>query len=185
MIGKNAAEKPLRTKKKGGNRVLTPEELFRLKLQGRANKWNGDWAEELAAEALRRLGFQCVEPIQTGFQVVRSGGRITGAFPMTKVSGDIKAIAPGGRSVHCEVKYQPDPYQNLRWSMFTRKRKSHQIKALNDTVAAGGIGLVVWVRGYTEACVLQWPIAGFCPGKGLSWEQACSATVEIGKGENR
>ncbi|MEE9905534.1 MAG: hypothetical protein K4305_08950 [Chlorobium sp.] len=165
----------------GGNKLPDPERVIR----GRRNRQQGAWAEELAAEALRRLGFQCVEPIHTGFQVVRSGGRITGAFPMEKVSGDIKAIAPGGRSVHCEVKYQPDPYQNLTWSMFTRKRKSHQIKALNDTVDAGGIGLVVWVRGYTEVCVLQWPIDGFGPGKGITWEQACDAMVEIGKGDNR
>jgi hypothetical protein len=153
--------------------------------RGKRNKRNGDWAEELAAEALRRLGFKCVEPIQTGFKVVRSGERIIGAYPLEKVSGDIKAIAPGGRAVHCEVKYQPDPYQNLQWSMFTRKGKSHQIKALNDTVAAGGIALVVWVRGYTEVCVLQWPIPGFEKGKGISWEQACALKVEIGEEDSR
>ncbi len=179
MIGRNAAERPVKPMKRRMKRELTPMEKFQQKVRGRVNKRNGDWGEELAAEALRRLGFLCVEPIQTGFQIVRSGERITGAFPLEKVSGDIKAIAPGGRAVHCEVKCTGKD-ANLIWSVFTRKRKDHQIKALNATVAAGGIGLVVWVKSPIDVCVLQWPIPGFCPGKGLSWEQACTLELDFG-----
>jgi hypothetical protein len=139
-------------------------------IQGKRNKRNGDFAEALAVEALRRAGFRCVEPIRTGWIIKRHGVQIVGAVPLDKVSGDIKAIAPGGRAVHCEVKYVPDG--NLCWSVFTRKGKDHQIRCLNETVEAGGLGLVVWIRSAGQVFLLRWPIPGFIPGKGLTWREA-------------
>lgn len=150
--------------------IITSDYMKSKKEQGAVNKRNGDAAETIAVMAMRRAGFLCVEPMRTGWIIRRHGLQIVGAVPAEKVSGDIKAIAPGGRAVHCEVKYVPEG--NLVWSLFTRKGKDHQIRFLNETVGAGGIGLVVWVRSGGQVFLLPWPIAGFKPGVGLTWREA-------------
>ncbi len=71
----------------------------------RRNRKAGYSSEEAAAAQLRAMGFHMVEPIQTGWRVVRDRhGHIVKAFPLEKVSGDIRAVAPGGKSVLVEVK---------------------------------------------------------------------------------
>ncbi len=127
----------------------------------RRNRKAGYSSEEAAAAQLRAMGFRMVEPIQTGWRVVRDRhGRIVNAFPLEKVSGDIRAVAPGGRSVLVEVKERD---RNLRWSDF----QPHQREALDEHAALGGLSLVVWLhRGHFY--VLPWPIPGFGPRKSIS-----------------
>ena len=136
----------------------------------RRNRKAGYSSEKAAAAQLRAMGFRMVEPIQTGWRVVRDRhGRIINAFPLEKVSGDIRAVAPGGRSVLVEVK---ERNRNLRWSDF----QPHQREALDEHAALGGLSLVAWLyRGHFY--VLPWPIPGFGPRKSISSEQGEQLTM--------
>ncbi len=136
----------------------------------RRNRKAGYSSEEAAAAQLRAMGFRMVEPIQTGWRVVRDRqGRIVRAFPLEKVSGDIRAVAPGGRSVLVEVKERD---RNLRWSDF----EPHQRQALDEHAALGGLSLVVWLY-QGQFYVLHWPISDFGPRKSISPERGEQLTM--------
>ena len=104
------------------------------------NRKKGAKAEDVAAEALRAAGYACVEPIETGWTIIRKYNPvkktsvIASAFPKKKVSGDIKAIQPGsGRMVHVEVKSY---LGNLAFSVLA----DHQVEALDRVNNYGEIG---------------------------------------------
>lgn len=148
---------------------MTEFRKYEKSAQNSRNRKKGAKAEHIAALALERAGFMCIEPIETGWTIIRKYNPakkesvIVSAFPKKKVSGDLKAIEKGtGRAVHVEVKAYPN---NLRYSVLA----DHQIDALNRVVAAGAIGILAWVRGF-ECRLYQWPIPGYCKGKSLKWE---------------
>lgn len=132
------------------------------------NRKRGAKAENIAAEAMFLAGYVCIEPIETGWVIIRKYQPATkktvivSAFPKKKVSGDLKAIEPRtGRAVHAEVKSRPG---NLQYSAL----EDHQVAALDNVVDAGGIGLLIWVRGM-DCRIYKWPVNGFGPGKSLKW----------------
>jgi hypothetical protein len=56
---------------------------------------------------------------------------------------------------------------NLRWSDF----REHQPGKLTEHAELGGLSLVVWVHS-SGVYTLEWPIADFGPGEGLTPERA-------------
>lgn len=137
--------------------------------RNRRNTKIGKRGQNIAMEALAAAGYVCIEPIETGWVIVRrynprtKKSVIVSAFPKEKVSGDIKAIDPAtGKAVHVEVKAVKG---NLRFSELDQ----HQVEALDTVVMAGAIAILAWVRG--SMCRLyRWPVDGFGPGKSLKWE---------------
>lgn len=95
----------------------------------------GAQAERTIQFLMSQMGFRFVEPIETGWRVQRIKGRITGATPIQKVSGDITAVTPHCRPVHVEVK---SIVGRKVGNKFVDDRLSasaidtHQRKALND-----------------------------------------------------
>lgn len=134
------------------------------RLRGRSNKLLGDAAEAIIAHRLKALGFQCIVRLETGWRVHRIGGRITGATPLAKVTGDFRAVAPGGRSVLVEVKRRPD---RIRYSDIER----HQAIALDEHYLANGLSLVAWVSNH-GVVVFDWSRVNLRPGQALTWDEA-------------
>lgn len=136
--------------------------------QGKRNHRNGDKAQDIGERVMRGLGFKFVERIETGFKVTRSGTRITGAFPCSKVSGDIRAVGHKGQAVLCEVKYRES---KLKWSDF----QAHQLEAMQAITDAGGAAFVVWVASFVpeRAYLLHWPFNCLKKGRAIN-EQECA-----------
>lgn len=116
--------------------------------------------QDVVEKALEARGFKMVESVNTPWRVIRKMGRIVGAFPLKKVSGDFRAITTGGVSVLVEVKSRDGG--SIPWSAF----EEHQREALSRHSALGGISIVATVR---EGVVhfYDWPIVGFGPGKSI------------------
>ena len=125
---------------------------------------NGEFSQNLVHQELRRRGYKLVEPVFSPWRVIRSGNRIVNAFPLTKVSGDFRAVGSGGRSVLVEVKGREEG--NLSFSVFA----PHQRAALDEHADAGGLTLIAWVRDIGIRW-FEWPIPGFKPGTSLKWNQ--------------
>lgn len=123
----------------------------------------GETGENMVHRTLIDCGFRLVEKVNTPWKVIWANKRVVSAFPVKKVSGDFRAVGPGGRSVLVEVKYREEG--NLRFSDF----QPHQHAALNEHADATAITMVAWVRG-AEIKFYDWPIPGFGPGKSLKWE---------------
>lgn len=133
-------------------------------IMGKRNVRQGMATEEIACMWLRRYGFLCIEPIETPWRIIRHGGRVVGATPEKKVSGDFTAIEPStGRHVHVEVKSRDR--DTLRFSDI----EAHQRQAMDEKVAAKALCLVLWVKSPAEVACYKWPIQGFGPGKSLKW----------------
>jgi hypothetical protein len=81
------------------------------------------------------------------------------------VSGDHRGLLPGGRSVLAETKTILD--RNLRYSDL----RQHQPGRLTCHAELGGLSLLVWVHS-SGVYVMQWPVAGFAPGKSIAPEIA-------------
>jgi len=146
-------------------------------LRGRRNRALGEHAQNLAQSTLERMGFAMVERVETPWRIHRNGlGRIISATPVAKVSGDLRAVAPDGRSVLAEVKMRDE---RLVFSDLDR----HQVAALDHHLRLRGVSLLVWVRLRPIAVdVLDWgtlraaefgPRASLVPG----CEQVRLATV--------
>lgn len=137
--------------------------------RGKRNMARGTTGQEVIGWRLRALGLLMVERVHTPWRVQRTPAkngqpsRITGATQMEKVSGDWRAVMPGGKSVLVEVK----AVDHLTFSEFA----DHQVKALNDHLAAGGLSLIGWVFTGGDA-VLVWPVPGFVPRTSLAIETA-------------
>lgn len=130
--------------------------------RGKRNRAQGANAEMLVRAELVRLGYRLVERVHTPWRIARDGkGKIVGATPVERVSGDFRAVSGDGRSVLVEAKSSPG---RLRWSQL----EAHQVRALNEHHEAGGISLLAWVDTETwEVKVWQWPIPGFGPRRSI------------------
>jgi len=125
----------------------------------------GKAAEAIVRNMLIAMGLRCVERIETGFKIGKGIG--TRRIPVSKVSGDFRAVVPGsGVSVLVEVKRRP---KCLRWSDL----EEHQRRALSEHDAVGGISLLAWVSSEGVA-IMQWPLPPHALRIGLSleWQQA-------------
>jgi hypothetical protein len=155
-----------------GVKVPTMTDEFKRYQQADRNRRNtkiGKKGQDIAMKTLAAAGYVCIEPIETGWTIIRKydprtkKSVIVSAFPKEKVSGDIKAIDPTtGKAVHVECKAVSG---NLKYS----ELDPHQVKALDMVVKSGAISILAWVRGF-DCKLYHWPIDGFGPGKGLRWE---------------
>jgi hypothetical protein len=101
----------------------------------------GAETEERVERALRARGFALVEKVEVPFGIRKN--KITGKperYGKRKVSGDFRAVGPGGLSVLVESKAYPG---HLKFSAF----EPHQIESLRAHHAAGGITEVAWTDG--------------------------------------
>lgn len=133
------------------------------RLKGRKNKILGDHAEKVVAYHLHRIGLLAVVRLETGWRVQRAGGKIVGATPLAKVSGDFRAVVSGGRSVLVEVKRRASV---LRVSDF----QPHSRAALAAHAEAGGLSLVAWVNDTHQVVVFCW--GALALAKSLAWDMA-------------
>ncbi|MCA9980330.1 MAG: hypothetical protein KDD89_05845, partial [Anaerolineales bacterium] len=79
-----------------------------MRSQQSKNRKDGNIGQMLTERELELRGVQMVEPIETGFGIVRGrGGKIVSAFPLEKVAGDFRGVLEGGRSVLVEAKTTP------------------------------------------------------------------------------
>lgn len=132
--------------------------------RGKAARSAGKVGEALTKAELIRNGYRFVERVHTPWKVVRrvenGRSRIVGAVPEEKVSGDFRAVAPGGRSVLVEAKF--DGKDRVLWSDL----EDHQIESLNDHRQAGGLSILSVVIG-GRAWLLEWPVPDFGPGRSI------------------
>jgi hypothetical protein len=140
-----------------------PSAVVLARLRGRKNKIIGDHAEKVVAYHLHRIGLLAIVRLETGWRVQRAGGKIIGATPLAKVSGDFRAVVPGGRSVLVEVKRRAGV---LRVSDF----QPHSREALAAHAEAGGLSLVAWVNDTHEVVVFCW--GALALAKSLAWDLA-------------
>jgi hypothetical protein len=127
----------------------------------------GSAGQNLAAATLIRMGIEMVEKIGTPVLLIPVGSG-KNVFRVTfgeKVSGDHRGILPGGRSVLAETKTILD--RNLHWSDL----REHQPDRLCRHAELGGLSLLVWVHD-SGVYVMQFPLEGFGPGKGVTRERA-------------
>lgn len=130
----------------------------------------GQAGEIAALYQLRYLGFVLIEAIETGWRVKRAGKKIIGATPLRKVSGDFKAMTPGGRTVIVEVKARPE---RLQYGDLER----HQVDALTSYHSHGGIALLIW-RHEKGIAVMRWPVFGFVAGTSISIDHATTLNLK-------
>lgn len=138
-------------------------------LQGKRNWRNGNTGQNIIEDRLRQLGVQMVETISVGWNVRFKPGtrQPVSAYPLKRVSGDIRGLIHGGRSVLAEVKRSDD-------RLIFSELYDHQVTSLNTHLAAGGLSLLgfVWQFDGGGCSVMVWPVAGFAPGKSISVPQA-------------
>lgn len=96
---------------------------------------NGAKAEELVEARLKARGFVLVEKVEVPFRINKATGQMSAR---KKVSGDFRAVGPGGLSVLIEVKHHEE---RLSHGAF----REHQLTALEEHHRAGGISEVAWV----------------------------------------
>lgn len=125
----------------------------------------GKHGQNLARSVLDGLGIECLEKIGTPIKAIPMG-KVRGQEVWQviwgeKVAGDHRGVLPGGRSVLIETKTIVE--RNLVWSDF----REHQPGKLSAHDNMGGLSLVVWVHS-PEVYVMEWPITGFGPGKGIT-----------------
>lgn len=140
----------------------------RSRASSKANK-KGQAGEDIATNALKRIGCLMVEEIGTPFKITNRktfGGRTwLQGFWKAKVAGDRRAVRRDGISILAETKTITEG--NLVWSNF----KEHQPDKL-DEHAQYAISLVVWVKSIDEVFIMRWPIPGFGPKKSITPQAA-------------
>lgn len=148
---------------------------FERRKRGRIATIDGEAAQNITMRLMREMGLMCVERIETGFKVISKGGKIIGARPAKKVSGDIRAIASNGQAVHVECKFRPN--DRLIWTDFEEHQPGH-LQAVTD---AGGLAFVSWVTSIHPPRLfwLKWPIPGFRKGKALTEIEAAKLPSEF------
>ena len=145
-----------------GGVLPTVESVRKSALQAKRQR-NGAKAEELVEAQLNGRGFALVEKVEVPFRP-GADGKMTAR---RKVSGDFRAVGPGGRSVLVEVKHHEE---RLSHGAF----RPHQLEALEEHHRAGGISEVAWVdRGQVH--FIDWEHLrnlGFGPGRSIHFNGA-------------
>lgn len=131
----------------------------------RQQQLQGKHGQNLAASLLAAWGLPMVEQIGTPVKLIPHGARrdVFRVIWGESVSGDHRAILPGGRSVLIETKTVYD--RNLRYSDL----RTHQPTRLSMHAAIGGLSLLCWVHD-NGVFVMEWAsdgIKGFKPGKSI------------------
>lgn len=134
------------------------------RIKGKQNQRQGVWAEQMAERMLWSLGFKCIEPVETGWLIKWINKKVVSAKPKAKVGGDFTAIGKGGQAVYCEVKTHGGDV------LVHSTLKPHQAERMDAKAKAGALCLLIWVKGPTEAHVLEWPVKGFVKGTSIRWE---------------
>ncbi len=145
-------------------RMIPPGPDLAAKLRGRVNKIRGDHAEQLVLYRLRQMGFLAIVKLETGWRVKRARGRIIGATPLAKVTGDFRAVGGMGQSVLVETKRRDG---KLRLCDFA----PHSRQALTDHADAGGASLIAWVSTRGEVVVFPWGRLVERGRKALTWHE--------------
>jgi penicillin-binding protein-related factor A (putative recombinase) len=128
----------------------------------------GKHGEQVARSVLNGLGLEMIEEIGTPVKLVPVRSTQKNVYFVIwgdKVAGDHRAMFPNGRSVLIEVKTIRD--RNLVWSDL----REHQPAKLQQHNDLNGLSLLVWVHD-TGVYVMQFPVVGFRPGKGITPAQA-------------
>jgi hypothetical protein len=136
---------------------------------------HGAASEEVVRLRLVHLGFLLVEKVETPWRIVRGpGGRVVGAHPLRRVSGDFRAVRPGGQSVLVEVKWRDDG--PLSWGDL----EPHQQAALGLHRSAGGLSLVCWCcpSGLSMFEPSKAVAAGWRKGQPLQWTVARALSAD-------
>lgn len=142
-------------------KAFNPKTSFRAK----KNRAMGEFSQDLVRRRLELMGFKMVERVHTPWTVVRRMGRVVGAFPKEKVSGDFIAVKPlTGQKVLVEVKSRESGV--FPWSMM----EPHQVVALNENHLCNGISILALVQNVTIE-FHPWPIKDFGPGKSITIEK--------------
>lgn len=133
----------------------------------KANDRLGKAGENLARSTLASLGVEMIENVGTPVVLLPVGkqGNIFRVIWGEPVAGDHRGILPGGRSVLAEAKTILN--RNLQWSDL----RPHQPGALLAHHNHGGLSLLVWIHS-SGVYVLEFPLDGFGPGKGVTPERA-------------
>ena len=151
--------------KRGEAAEQVTEADARAHLQGKAVQRKGEEGQDVALAWLKAR-YARVCPIETGWTIVRSGGKIVSAIPKEKVDGDFTCVEPGtGRSVLVEVKRRA--HTRLVYSDIP----NHQREALTAHSEAGGLSLLLWVHRGKLKCY-DWAELlrdGFEPGASITW----------------
>jgi len=129
----------------------------------RRQKQIGDHGQQIAATVLRSRGALLVEKVATPVKLIPSS--INGHYRVIfgeRVSGDHRAILPGGRSILAETKATTGD-RNLQYSDL----REHQPERLTAHAEAGGLSLLIWICDAGQF-VMQWPIVGFQPGRSIT-----------------
>jgi hypothetical protein len=130
------------------------------RIAARRSKVLGNGGEFIVRARLIASGLRMVEQIHTGYR--RIGDRWV---PCGRVSGDWRAVAPGGRSVLVEAKTRSGDrltYADL---------KPHQRAALDAHHEAGGLSLLALCHP-TGVVLMAWPVEGFRRGSSLTIDEA-------------
>lgn len=135
----------------------------------RQQQTQGKHGQNEAASLLAGWGLAMIEQIGTPVKLIPYGANknIFRVIWGETVSGDHRAILPGGRSVLIETKTVYD--RNLRYSDL----RPHQPERLSKHAAIGGLSLLCWVHDVKQngVFVMEWTkdgIEGFAPGKSLT-----------------
>lgn len=166
-----------------GGITTSKQSAVERSIRGRRNAKAGNRSEEIVCSLLRQTGFVMVEPINRAWIIHRSGGRITGASPAKKVSGDISAMTIDGKKVLAEVKTRQDGDDGAKL-LFSAIEK-HQAEALDTVHRFRGVALLVWYRNPYEIAVMRWPIPGFKPRTSLRWDDAKNLDIREQKSQSK
>lgn len=157
------------------------QEQLKARLRGKKNRARGKVGENIFMYRLLALGVHMPEEVHTPWRISRKPGmgqdafgrpcksRIVGATPMKKVSGDIRGVLMGGRSVLAECKSYDD---KLLFSCLDE----NQHASLSNHHKYGGLSLLCW-KWQNGHSVMIWPIEGFLPRTSISIEKALALNV--------
>jgi len=154
------------------------EQRAMRRLAGKRSKALGRMGEQLVEHWLNQRFF-LVEKIETGWRVQRMGGKIVGATPLARVSGDFRAVDARGKAVLVECKVRDDA---LPWSALDQ----HQHTALKAFSERGAHALIAWVNPVATpthpslvVCYYRTAIVagGWAQRHSLTWDTACKVAV--------
>ena len=145
-----------------------------MDLAQRLRQRHGDNGEQVVRCRLVGMGMVLVEKVKTPWRIVRGpGGKILKAYPTHKVSGDFRAVMPGGRSVLVEVKWRESG--PLAWNDL----EPHQHHAMKIHQDAGGLSLIGWA---TPEGVM---IFTYAAAMAIGWRSGCPLKLHEGEALTR